>query len=380
MPATRDARWTVASIARLRRRLAVGAAIVLAIGVVYGIAIWRSSWSPRAVLRGVGDTWPLAFTPDGKTFATSGTNGVTLWDTTTGRERATWPHPEGAWAAVGEFAPDGGTFAGIYRGAAGDSLSAELTDTTDGHAIWTFPTTHKRIHAVMFRDDGRQVRVLFGAGANGGELVDIDTASGREIARKPFAFASRMGLQAMSHDGRLTAGGLLDAATASWCVVVRDLETDTERTRLVAPVKGEGVSSCAFSPDGSIVGAALTDGSIALFDVATGRVKATFRGHNRGITSFALKFSPDGRRLASLGRNIGGVSIVRGLKRLIGVPVGVGPEEDAEVTVLDVASGTRVGLVESAIHPFFSPDGRTLAVRDRSLAIKLLDVPASGGH
>ena len=88
MPATRDARWTVASIARLRRRLAVGAAIVLAFGVVYGIAIWRSSWSPRAVLRGVGDTWPLAFTPDGKTFATSGTNGITLWDTATGRERS----------------------------------------------------------------------------------------------------------------------------------------------------------------------------------------------------------------------------------------------------------------------------------------------------
>ena len=90
-------------------------------------------------------------------------------------------------------------------------------------------------------------------------------------------------------------------------------------------------------------------------------VKATFRGH-RGDHVLCAQVLARRRETASSGRRIGGLSIVRGLKRLIGVPVGVGPEEDADVTVLDVASGTRVGVVESAIHPFFSPDGRTLAV------------------
>jgi hypothetical protein len=65
---------------------------------------------------------------------------------------------------------------------------------------------------------------------------------------------------------------------------------------------------------------------------------------------------------------------------LIGVPLRQGPEDGAEVTVIDVASGKQLGLIESAIHPFFSPDGRMLAVRDRSLAVKLFDVPAAKGR
>jgi hypothetical protein len=45
--------------------------------------------------------------------------------------------------------------------------------------------------------------------------------------------------------------------------------------------------------------------------------------------------------------------------------------------VIDVATGQRLGLLAPAIHPFFSPDGRMLAVRDSSLAIELFDVPAT---
>ncbi len=72
---------------RLARReaIAIIVAAVVLLGAMGWLAMWGTTWSPRAVLRGQGDTWPLGFTPDGKSFATSGTGGITIWDTAQGR-------------------------------------------------------------------------------------------------------------------------------------------------------------------------------------------------------------------------------------------------------------------------------------------------------
>ena len=369
MSVTRDAPTILDPVARRRRRIVIGAAVAVALGIGLWLTHGRSTMRPKAVLRGVGDTWPLVFTPDGKSFTTSGTNGVTVWDTKTGRQRAIWVHPAGAWAVTGAFAPDGQSFAGAYTQGPGSSMSVELTDSADGSVLWAFPTDHQSIWAMMFGNDGRQVRVIFAVGANGGELVDIDAASGQEIARKRFTVPGLTGGSAVSADGRL------GAFLSSSAVVIWDLETNAHRARLAIPVSGGGVSSSAFSPDGSTLGVGLRDGSIELFDVGTGQLKTTVPGHKHGMISTSLLFSSGGTTLASCGRPKSGGSIVRDLRRLIGVPLRQGPEDSGEVIVIDVARGRLLGLIESVIHPFFSPDGRTLAVRDRSLAIKLFDVP-----
>ena len=56
--------------------------------------------------------------------------------------------------------------------------------------------------------------------------------------------------------------------------------------------------SVRFSPDGRTLASASRDGSIILWDVATGRpVGLPFQGHSGWVMSVA--FSPDGRVLAS---------------------------------------------------------------------------------
>ena len=65
-------------------------------------------------------------------------------------------------------------------------------------------------------------------------------------------------------------------------------------------VGGRGSFLCvAVAPNGKLVAAGNKDGSIVLWDPATGAVKATLTGHGTYITDIA--FSPDGRVLASGG-------------------------------------------------------------------------------
>jgi WD40 repeat protein len=60
----------------------------------------------------------------------------------------------------------------------------------------------------------------------------------------------------------------------------------------------DGVTSVAFSPDGTTLASASADETIRLWDVATGQqIGEPLQGHTDGVNSMA--FSPDGTTLAS---------------------------------------------------------------------------------
>lgn len=282
----------------------------------------------------------MAFAPDGRTFASSGTTGVTRWDTATGRARAVWAPENDEYVGVGAFSPDGRLFASACLERPSATASVQLRDAANGRVLWRhFSPDHANqgVYSVLFKERGRTIRAILGvATLNKGEVVDINAASGQELARRPFAAPAPRSALAVSADGRLLAIG------APSSVSIWDLETDSELSGWLLPGTGLTVSSCGFSLDGATLGVGLSDGSIQLWEIKNTQLRTTVPGHRGGMVSRGLEFSPDGRLLASSGTPVPRSSLMDFAFRVIGWTLRGTANSPCEVVVVDCDRGETI--------------------------------------
>jgi WD40 repeat protein len=302
------------------------------------------------VLRGhTSYVYPVAFSPDGRWIASgSWDDTVRLWDAATGEACATLPHP--------------GVVRTLAYGPDGDWLVTGR-DRDDRLRIWDIATARVRkeirgpgvsvfLRVVVSPDGARVAAAAYTYAQNKDYMIVCDVSSGEQLFSAPGAPL------AYSPDGRWLA-----TRDADWkTVVLRDARTHEVAVRFLG--HENWVNGAAFSPDSRRLASCSSDRTVRLWDIypltqpsppgegGEGRVRGcqVLRGHTDDV--FAVAFHPDGRRLASAGR-------------------------DQAIWLWDLARGEVVarlpGHTSYVWSLAFSPDGTTLASGSGDSTVRLWD-------
>ena len=236
-----------------------------------------------------------------------------------------------------------------------------------------------RIDDIAFSPGGQYLAVASGIG-----VWIYEVATSRALMLIPTA--SSVNSVSFSPDGATLASGSGDGTVKLW---------DVATGEPIATLQGhtDWVNSVSFSPDGATLASGSGDGTVKLWDVATGEPIATLQGHTDWVNS--VSFSPDGATLAS-GSGDGTVKLwdvatgepiatLQGHTDWIN-SVSFSPDGatlasgsyDGTILLWDVATHTTIATLEghalTVLSMSFSPDGATLASGSGDGTVKLWDV------
>lgn len=338
----------------------------------------------------------LCFSPDGQTLVSLNEDRIHLWDVATAKLQKTFPFPWPIAQPPVSFSPDGQTLAST------GGFTLDLWDVATATHKAAIPETPPGVTSLRFSSNGRTLTSTNDFLVN---IWDIDSRTRIEEFRAPApsfpgfspvftsdqqtAIIGSPGIclwniatgkyklisvsdrrwywadsASFSPDGKTLASGM------GFNLHLWDTSTGTHKTTLTG--HKWVVSSVSFSPDGKTLASGDGHGlpgvlispprevsgppTIRLWDVATGKHKATLTGHTSSINS--LCFSPDGHTLAS--------------------------GHWQEILLWDVATATHKATLKAGVRGYqgrfqvnslsFSPDGRILAIGSRGGAVLLWDM------
>ncbi|WP_187285034.1 toll/interleukin-1 receptor domain-containing protein [Streptomyces sp. OR43] len=300
------------------------------------VRLWRTRTQQAAGQPLIGhhqSITSIAFTPDGRTLASSGFDGtVRLWDVAS-RTQIGAPFVTAAGAVLSvAFSRYGRTLVTVDEDDSGTIREWDLA-------------THRQIGRPL--SGPGQFLAMNSEGSVGSRAVQDgvqlwDIASRRQVGG---VLQSRGGIVtslSFSPDGKVFAVADFDGGLQLW-----DAEA---RTPIGEPVASHspGISSITFSPDSAMLAAAYKDGGVRLWDLRrSGLVGGPLIGHS--TTARAVAFSPDGSVLAS-------------------------SSEDTTVRLWDIRTLHQTGApidTGSQSAAALSPDGRALAVVDSKEDVRL---------
>ncbi len=295
---------------------------------------------------------------------------------------------EGVLYAAVAISPDGSMLIG-----ASTFGEVDLWDVINEKHIHTFSFGQGAVRSVSFNAESKILALNMLSQTDfaiGLFNVDINSEEfGNEIKMlvghvdKPFSVAFSL------QDPTILASGSLDGTVILW-----DIENPANKIIFGTPVEfesghrkvhGQEVESIVFSPDGSILAAGLSNGTIKLWDLKTYKLIDILEGHTGPI--YSVVFSPDGKILASASKDttirLWNVKTRKKIKELIGHErpvrsisfnkdgmVLVSGSFDATIRLWNVETGKSIGIFSQlpwagykdyVYLVVFSPDGRRFA-------------------
>jgi WD40 repeat protein len=267
----------------------------------------------------------VAYSPDGKLFATGGVDegkdvySLRIWDAATAKELRKCTLPKNEPPTYLAWDPNNnGQFAAVI---AEDDM--HVFDSASGKEVTRIP--YYWPSRAVYSPDGK----VLAASGSGPKVRLWDPSNGKELAQEFDGHRGGVNAVAVGPEGKLIASAGADG--------VRLWDPTTGKTARNLTVKG-GVTCMALSPDGKVLATGGHDRIVRLWEVSTGKQGDELKGHKNALCGLA--FSRDGKLLAS--------GDVQSTVNIWSVNDGV------VVQSIDNKSGTEV------IGFAFDPDGKTL--------------------
>lgn len=346
----------------------------LAVGSSIGVWIYNAYTGKELNLLTGHIKWPslIAYSPDGNLLASGGWTGhigaVCLWNPNTGEHIITLDEHE-SFVTCLEFSPDGSILASgsldetiqLWDVAAGKH-KATLEGHTGGRELMVFSPDGRMIASTT---DVRQRSINVDrtiklwdveTGLSKVTLENLDSCIFRSIAFSPDGGMIASGSQDKVDD-HSTHGTVHDPGPFSIRVdgSVQLWDVATGKHKMTLTEHRDAVFTVAYSPDGSSFISGSGDGTILLWDAKTYQLKAELTGD-----LYAITFSPDGKTLA------------------------IGSRDIKEIELWDAVSGehkaTLTEHTDDVYNLIFNPvDGRTFAGIGGDSTIRLWDA-VTGEH
>jgi WD40 repeat protein len=246
----------------------------------------------REMTRSGDMTLHLVFSPDGRFLASmpqsriARKGEVSIWNVSEGKEVHRWTHPF-PHAMSAAFSPDS-----KYAAIGGARGGAVLRDMNTGKEVRRL-NPHGGVYQIAFSPDGKMLAAASPQGAI--RLYEAATGKILPVSADPdVQFVDRL---------RFSADGKRLFGDAGACLVW-DPSTGRELRRFDDPEAFDfklpnDLRCLVLSPDESFLAAANPDGTIAVWNAATGKKVHELKGHNRFV--WKLLFTPDSRYLISNG-------------------------------------------------------------------------------